>query len=174
VVRPYEPLRRPFGRRHLGLDFAAAPGTPVRAAADGVVVFAGRVGRARSVSVEHSGARRTTYAYLRRVVVVPGARVRRGAVLGDSGGTGPGHGAGVVHLGYRVEGRPQDPAPLFAASPARISLAPLERPACPSRLGERPGRPATLGVNPTAPGRRGSGGVPRKKYSRPRFIGVRH
>ena len=71
VVRGYEPPTRPFGPRHLGLDFAVPPGTPVRAAGDGVVVFAGLVGRARAVAVEHPGGRRTTYAYLRWVVVRP-------------------------------------------------------------------------------------------------------
>jgi murein DD-endopeptidase MepM/ murein hydrolase activator NlpD len=165
VVRGYEPPRRPFGPRHLGLDFAVPPGTPVRAAGDGVVVFAGRVGRrALAVAVEHPGARRTTYAYLRRVTVVSGTPVRRGAELGESGGTGPGHGAGVVHLGYRVAGVPQDPAPLFARPGSRISLAPLDRPACPRRLGEPPARPATLGGNPAAPGR---------ESTRLRSIGVR-
>lgn len=162
VVRGYEPPERPFGPRHLGLDFAAAPGTPVRAAGVGVVAFAGQVGRALSVAVEHPGARRTTYAYLRRVLVRPGARVRRGDTLGVSGAAGPGHRPDVVHFGYRVAGQPQDPAPLFRAAP-RISLAPLDRPACPSRPRERPGRPATMSGNPAAPGSaRGSGGVPRK------------
>ena len=130
VVRAYEPPGRPFGPRHLGLDFAAPPGTPVRAAGDGVVVFAGRAGRTWAVSVEHPGARRTTYAYLRRIRVAPGWPVRRGAVLGESGGAGPGHEASVVHFGYRINGRPEDPAPLFAAPPPRITLAPLDRPAC--------------------------------------------
>ena len=153
VVRAYEPPGRPFGPRHLGLDFAAPPGTPVRSAGDGVVVFAGRAGRTWAVAVEHPGARRTTYAYLRRVRVTPGWPVRRGAVLGESGGTGPGHGAGVVHFGYRVSGQDEDPANLFQAPPSRISLAPLDRPACPGRLGERGARPATLGGNPTPPGR---------------------
>jgi len=137
VVRGFEPPARPFGPRHLGVDFAVPPGTPVRAAGDGVVVFAGGVGRAAfAVAVDHAGARRTTYAYLRRVVVRPGTPVRRGDILGESGAAGPGHGPGVVHFGYRVAGQPQDPAPLFAAPPPpRISLAPLDRPPCPSRRG---------------------------------------
>jgi murein DD-endopeptidase MepM/ murein hydrolase activator NlpD len=130
VVRGYQPPTRPFGPRHLGLDFAARPGTPVRAAGDGVVAFAGLVGRSRAVAVEHPGGRRTTYAYLRRLTVRPRAAVRRGTVLGFSGAPGPGHRADIVHLGYRVNGRPEDPAVLFQPPPARISLAPLDRPAC--------------------------------------------
>ena len=133
VVRGYEPPERPFGPRHLGLDFAARPGTPVRAAGDGVVAFAGLVGRARAVAVEHGGGRRTTYAYLRHVTVRAGSVVRRGETLGRSGAGGPGHRPDVVHFGYRVNGRPEDPAQLFRAPPPRISLAPLDRPACPAR-----------------------------------------
>jgi murein DD-endopeptidase MepM/ murein hydrolase activator NlpD len=130
VVRGFEPPRRPFGPRHLGLDFSAPPGAPVRAAGDGVVAFAGLVGRARAVALEHPGGRRTTYAYLRLVTARPGGPVRRGEILGFSGADGPGHGAGVVHFGYRVNGRPEDPAALFPAPSSRISLAPIDRPAC--------------------------------------------
>jgi murein DD-endopeptidase MepM/ murein hydrolase activator NlpD len=157
VVRGYEPAPRPFGPRHLGLDFAAPPGTPVRSAGDGVVVFAGRVGRSWSVAVEHPGGRRTTYAYLRRVVVTRGTAVRRGVVLGESGGVGPAHGAGVVHFGYRAGGLAADPAPLFAPPAPRISLVPEDHPACRRRLG-------TLGGNPAAPGR---------ESTRPHSNGVR-
>jgi murein DD-endopeptidase MepM/ murein hydrolase activator NlpD len=131
VVRGYEPPDGPFGRRHLGLDYAAPPGTPVRAAGDGIVAFVGLVGRSRAVAVEHPGARRTTYAYLGEVSVRAGAPVRRGDRVGLSGGRGPGHASDAVHFGYRVAGTPRDPAPLFARSP-RISLAPLDRPACPA------------------------------------------
>ena len=129
VVRGYEAPERPFGPRHLGLDFAAGPGTPVRAAGDGIVAFSGRVGKSRAVAVEHPGARRSTYAYLRRTLVLPGATVRRGDTIGISGAPGPAHRPDVVHFGYRVAGVPQDPAPLFEAAP-RISLAPVDRPAC--------------------------------------------
>jgi murein DD-endopeptidase MepM/ murein hydrolase activator NlpD len=154
VVRGYEPPRHPFGRRHLGLDYAAPPGTPVKAAGNGIVAFAGRVGSAASVAVEHPGNRRTTYAYLRRLDVRPGATVRRGQVLGLSGASGPRHEPGIVHFGYRVNGHPEDPKALFGGSRPRISLAPLDRPACP-----------TLRPNPTPPGRTYS--------TRPRSIGVR-
>jgi murein DD-endopeptidase MepM/ murein hydrolase activator NlpD len=97
------------------------------------VAFAGLVGRSRAVAIEHPGGRRTTYAYLRRVLVRPGVTVRRGDVLGLSGADGPGHHADVVHFGYRVNGQPHDPAELFERRPPRISLAPLDRPACPTR-----------------------------------------
>jgi len=144
VVRGFAPPERPFGPRHLGLDYGVPPGTPVSAAGDGVVAFAGRVGRAAfAVAVDHGGGRRTTYAYLRRVAVAPGRLVRRGDVLGETGAAGPGHGPGVLHFGYRVAGRPEDPAQLFAvAAPPRISLAPLDRPAChwPASEGPRPAR----------------------------------
>ena len=130
IVRRYEPPTRPFGPQHLGIDFEARSGTPVRAAGDGRVAFAGLVGRSRAVGIEHPGGRRTTYSYLRRLVVTPGAPVRRGDVIGISGGRGPGHGPDVVHFGYRVNGRPQDPAQLFKPRPPRISLAPVDAPAC--------------------------------------------
>jgi murein DD-endopeptidase MepM/ murein hydrolase activator NlpD len=130
VVRGYEPPKHRFGPRHLGLDYAVPSGTPVRVAGDGMVAFAGLVGRARAVGIEHSGGRRTTYAYLRRVAVRQGTAVRRGDVLGLSGAAGPGHEPDVVHFGYRVNGQPQDPAQLFRPEPPRISLAPLDRPAC--------------------------------------------
>lgn len=132
VVRSYEPPRRRFGPQHLGIDFAAPPGSPVRAAGDGVVAFAGLVGRSRSVAIEHGGGRRTTYAYLRRVTVRAGLPVRRGDTLGHSGAAGPGHRPDVVHFGYRVHGRPQDPSPLFRPARPRISLAPLDAASCPA------------------------------------------
>ncbi len=140
VVRGYEAPNHPFGPRHLGLDFAVPSGTPVGAAGDGVVAFSGVVGRARAVGVEHPGGRRTTYAYLRRVTVRSGTIVRRGEVLGFSGARGPGHNPDVVHFGYRVNGQPQDPAQLFEAPRPRVSLAPLDAPAC-HYTGSQPGPP---------------------------------
>ena len=131
VVRGYEPPERPFGPQHLGLDFAARPGTAVRAAGDGVVAFAGLVGRSRSVAIEHPGARahHLRLPPPRRRDARPPS-IRRGDVVGLSGGAGPGHGPDVVHFGYRVGGRSQDPAQLFQPPRPRISLAPVDAPAC--------------------------------------------
>ena len=144
VVRGYEPPDHPFGPRHLGLDYAVPPGTPVRAAGTGVVAFAGLVGRARAVGIEHPGARRTTYGYLRRVTVRPGSAVNRGDIVGFSGARGPRHEPDVVHFGYRLNGLPQDPAQLYEAPRPRISLAPLDAPTC-HYTGPQPGRPR-LGI----------------------------
>jgi hypothetical protein len=114
VVRGFDPPDSPFGPGHLGVDFAVAPGTPVRAAGDGVVVFAGRVGAALHVVTRHPGDVRTSDSFLASISVVAGQAVSRGAVLGTSGGTGPGHAAGVLHFAVRVGAVYVDPMLLFA------------------------------------------------------------
>jgi len=113
VVRPYrEPISR-FASGHRGVDFAAAPGTPVRASNDGRVTFAGSVAGALHVVVAHAGGIRTSSSFLSRVDVRVGATVRRGDVVGVAGGSGEGHGAGVLHFGARIGDRYIDPMLLF-------------------------------------------------------------
>lgn len=113
VVRPFtEPVNR-FAPGHRGVDFAAAPGTPVLAANDGTVTFAGDVAGALHVVVAHDGGIRTSYSFLLRVDVAVGQRVRRGQVVGASGGSGDGHGPGVFHFGARIGDRYVDPMLLF-------------------------------------------------------------
>jgi len=89
------------------------PGTPVRAAADGEVVFAGPVAGALHVTVRHADGLRTSYSFLDAIEVAVGARVRRGEVLGRTGA--------FFHLGVRDQAdRYLDPDDLFVgASPAR-------------------------------------------------------
>jgi len=113
VVRPFRAPVRQFGSGHRGVDLAAAPGTAVRAANDGVVVFAGSVAGSLHVVVAHDGGIRTSSSFLSRVDVRVGQRVARGAVIGVAGGSGDGHGAGVLHLGVRVGDRYVDPMLLF-------------------------------------------------------------
>lgn len=137
-LRPVDgPVRRPFvapisryGPGHRGADLAAPPGTPVRAANDGIVTFAGDVAGSRHVVVAHSGGLRTSYSFLLTVAVRAGARVRRGEVLGTAGGTGPEHGVGVLHLGLRVGDRYVDPMVLFAPVDLTrlIRLVPVDAP----------------------------------------------
>lgn len=98
-----------FARFHRGVDFAAAWGSPVRAAADGVVAAAGwRGGYGRQVQLVHAGANTTSYSHLSQMVVEPGARVRRGQLIGYVGASGLATGP---HLHFEVVrgGRPVDP-----------------------------------------------------------------
>lgn len=113
VLRSFDPPETRFGPGHVGVDFGIAPGTPVHAAGDGVVVFAGRVGAGLHVVVRHPGDIRTTYSFLASATVVVGQQLERGATLGTSGGTGAGHGSGVLHFGVRVGATYVDPMLLF-------------------------------------------------------------
>jgi hypothetical protein len=113
VVRPFEEPASRYGPGHRGADLAAAPGTIVRAANDGVVSFAGAVAGTLHAVVAHGGDLRTSYSFLARVDVRTGQTVTRGDVLGTTGGTGPEHSGGVLHLGLRVGDRYIDPMQLF-------------------------------------------------------------
>lgn len=77
------------GEIHAGVDISASMGTPVHAAADGVVLQAGIMnGYGKMVVIDHGGGVTTRYAHLSRFDVIPGQDIRRGDVLGHSGATG--------------------------------------------------------------------------------------
>ncbi len=102
------PILRVY-RPHLGVDYAAPVGTPVHAAADGVVVLAGSLGGyGKTVRLRHANGYETLYGHLSRIEVVRGRRVAQGAVLGAVGATGLATGP---HLDYRMlrNGRFVDP-----------------------------------------------------------------
>ena len=80
VARPFEPPATPYGPGHRGVDLAAPAGTIVRAAAGGVVSFAGMLAGRGVVAVTH-GALRTTYEPL-TVLVRVGQPVAAGTPLG--------------------------------------------------------------------------------------------
>lgn len=85
---------------HQGIDIAAAPGQPVRASADGVVVRAGVIGGlGQAVYIAHGFGVTTRYGHMSRIEVRPGQRVKRGSVLGRVGNTGRSTG---YHLHYEV------------------------------------------------------------------------
>lgn len=94
---------------HQGVDIAAAPGQPVRASADGVVVQAGIIGGlGQAVFVAHGFGVTTRYGHMSRIDVQPGQRIKRGDVVGRVGNTGRSTG---YHLHYevRVDGDPVNP-----------------------------------------------------------------
>jgi len=98
-----------WGRMHEGLDIAVNVGTQVRAAADGVVRFAGwNGGYGYLVVVDHGRGIETRYAHNSRILVKRGQRVSRGQVLALSGSTGNSTGP-HVHFEIRQNGKPVDP-----------------------------------------------------------------
>ena len=113
VLRPFAEPIATYAAGHRGVDFAAPPGTPARAANDGTVAFAGDVAGSLHVVIAHAGGIRTSYSFLSRVDMRVGQVVRRGQVVGAAGGVGDGHGVGVLHFGVRIGERYVDPMVLF-------------------------------------------------------------
>lgn len=72
---------------HEGIDLIAPQGTPVRAAADGVVtsITRSRGGLGTQVVIDHGNGYTTTYAMLGDVNTHPGVKVKRGAKIGEVG-----------------------------------------------------------------------------------------
>jgi murein DD-endopeptidase MepM/ murein hydrolase activator NlpD len=86
--------------RHTGLDISAPTGTPVRAPADGVVIFAGqREGYGNIVVIDHKFGVVTRYGHLSKINAEIGHRVTRSEVIGYVGTTGRTTGP---HLHYEV------------------------------------------------------------------------
>lgn len=100
-----------FGTRrlHAGIDFRGATGTPVLAAGEGTVVFAGpRGGYGNTVIIDHGAALATLYAHQSRLSVTTGSRVTAGQAVGAVGSTGLSTGP-HLHFETRVNGTPVDP-----------------------------------------------------------------
>lgn len=88
------------GAFHAGVDISVPSGTPVRAAADGVVHTAEWGGAyGKLVILDHGNGFRTYYAHMSRFEVVPGQYIRRGEIVGRSGATGR---VTAPHLHYEV------------------------------------------------------------------------
>lgn len=103
---------------HDGIDVAAPAGTPVLAAADGVVVHAGRLGGyGPSVKVRHADGSVTLYAHLSEILVPPGKRVAAGEPVGRVGSEGLSTGP-HLHFSVYVAGRPVDPEEWLTAPAA--------------------------------------------------------
>lgn len=94
---------------HNGLDFAAPPGTPVHAPADGVVSYVGyESGYGKLVSIDHGYGVVTRYAHNSQVFVEVGQKVGRRDVISAVGTTGRSTGS-HLHYEVRVHGVPVDP-----------------------------------------------------------------
>lgn len=114
-------------RPHNGVDFAAPPGTPVRAAGDGVVSWAGPNGEfGNQVAIDHGDGMVTTYSHLSGVAsgLRPDMHVRQGQVVGFVGQTGLATGP---HLHFALFHNEQYMNPLTARVTLRRSVRNLAR-----------------------------------------------
>jgi len=113
-------LGSPFGHRsdpivgqramHEGIDFNAETGTPVVAAADGVVLSAGwQSDFGNMIEVDHGDGLTTRYAHLSRMNAKAGSLVKRGERIGAVGSTGRSTGS-HLHFEVRMLGVAQNPA----------------------------------------------------------------
>ena len=96
------PVRKVY-RPHMGVDYAATPGTPVQATADGTVTFAGwNSASGRMVRIKHKKGYETMYLHLSRFAsgIRNGKQVNGGQTIGYVGSSGESTGP---HLDYRIK-----------------------------------------------------------------------
>ncbi len=128
------PITQKFGEKitnpkgHNGIDYALPMGTPVLAAADGIVYSAGidSTGYGNCVMLKHAWNAGTVYAHLQNWNVVAGQSVKAGDVIGHSGNSGNSTGP-HLHFEYRLKyddwKSATDPADFLIDSPAQIEPA---------------------------------------------------
>jgi murein DD-endopeptidase MepM/ murein hydrolase activator NlpD len=90
-----------WGRMHRGIDIAADVGTPVYAAADGVVESAGwnSGGYGNMIDIRHADGSVTRYAHLNRILIQEGQNLKQGQQIAEMGSTGYSTGP---HLHFEV------------------------------------------------------------------------
>jgi murein DD-endopeptidase MepM/ murein hydrolase activator NlpD len=101
-----------YSRMHKGLDFAAPTGTPIMAAGDGVVEYAGRKsGYGNYIRIRHANEYQTVYGHMSKFAsdIRKGTRIRQRQIIGYVGSTGLSTGP---HLHYEVlhRGKSVNPA----------------------------------------------------------------
>ena len=98
---------------HEGLDISADRGTPVYATADGTVSSAGyEGGYGNLIVLTHEYGLETRYGHLSKFLASPGAKVKRGDIIGLVGSTGRSTGS-HLHYEVRVNGRLLNPLQLL-------------------------------------------------------------
>lgn len=118
----YHPILK-IRRPHQGIDYAAATGTPVSAAGDGTVIFAGRRGQyGKLIILRHRNGYKTYYGHLSKIDkgVRNGVQIDQGRVIGYVGATGLATGP-HLHYEMRIADRPLNPMSLKIQRGAAIS-----------------------------------------------------
>jgi murein DD-endopeptidase MepM/ murein hydrolase activator NlpD len=114
---------------HQGIDLVAEFGTPVHAAADGVVTGATpNGGYGNWIEIEHEEKLSTAYGHLSSFApgIAPGVRVQKGDLIGFVGNTGRSTGS-HLHFELRSNGKPTDPVIHSSMKPPQLRGGDLER-----------------------------------------------
>ena len=107
-TRRFHPISKRY-KRHTGIDYGAAHGTPIHATAGGTVEFAGwKGGYGKLVIVRHPNGYKTYYGHCSRLLVKKGIRVKQGQAIAKVGQTGQATGP-HVHYETRINGKPVNP-----------------------------------------------------------------
>lgn len=107
-----------WGRIHWGIDLAAPYGTPVKAAKDGLVIYAGwRGGYGLLVILQH-GPFRTYYGHMSQTFVQPGKQVSQGEIIGRVGSSGRSTGS-HLHFELEVLKKKINPVKFFISAPSK-------------------------------------------------------
>ena len=125
-IEHYTRISSPYGirihpvlktvRMHTGIDYAAPTGTPIKAAADGEVIFKGwKGGYGNTVMIRHANGVETLYGHMSAFSPADG-RVRAGEVIGFVGTTGRSTGP-HLHYEARVNGQPVNPTTVALPTP---------------------------------------------------------
>ncbi len=116
---------------HTGLDFSADPGTPIQAAAGGMVTstdYHPQYGNL--LEIDHGNGLTTRYAHTQRILVKVGDLIKRGQTVALVGTTGRSTGP-HLHFEVLVDGVMQDPAKFLTGGPALPTVAAAVAPATP-------------------------------------------
>jgi murein DD-endopeptidase MepM/ murein hydrolase activator NlpD len=112
IVLPFGPM--PDGQQNDGINLSVPEGTPIKAAEDGVVTYAGNAIKrfGNLVLVRHPNGYTTAYAHLSELLVTRNDMVKRGQVIARSGQTG-GVKSPQLHFEVRKGSTPVDPVPFL-------------------------------------------------------------
>lgn len=120
--RRYHPILKRY-RAHLGIDYAAPRGTPIHAAGNGKIIFAGFTrGYGNLIKIAHAGGYMTLYAHQKKFArgIHRGMHVKKGQTIGYIGTTGLSTGP-HLHFGLYKNGRAINPASVIKITKRKLS-----------------------------------------------------
>jgi murein DD-endopeptidase MepM/ murein hydrolase activator NlpD len=117
-----------YSKMHMGVDFGAPPGTPIKASGNGTVEFSGPNGAyGNMVKLKHADGYETLYAHMSRLAenISSGAKVNQGQTIGYVGATGRTTGP-HLHYEVRLNNKPVNPMKVAVAGGRQLQGAILQ------------------------------------------------